>query len=179
MSCPPFKPQEIIARFQAGEWLDNTVYWMTYRDIWQDQSEVIRLAENLRMLGLRDTASDHRWNSAFKTHVDAFQKEHNQALDEVTYQHSTAYLYLLVKANTLLKNGPVEWCRIFLSSQISLGIIHLHEYWHQSHIRLDGLRNLIKEWQSTHGQTSASSDSQWYRALKTHRVKRLRFGSVD
>ena len=172
MSCSSFEPKAIIARFQGGEWLDNTVYWLTYRDIWQDQAEVIRLAENLRMVKLWNTAPDHRRNPDFKTQIAAFLEEHNQALDEVTYQHNTAYLHQLVRANNLLKKRSIEW-QFYLSSQLSLGIIYLHEYQQQSHIELAKLRPLIIDWQSAHGETNASDNHQWNRALRTPRVKRL------
>jgi hypothetical protein len=176
-----FDLKEIIARLQSEEWRDNIDYWLTYQDIWQDQTEGFRLAENLRMLAQSTTADDRSRSSnnpLFKTQVAAFQKAHSLAMDAVIKNHDTAYLYRLAKANTLRRNGAAEW-EFYLSAQISLGIIYLRECRHQSHIRLDELRNLIKEWQSAHGQTSAYDDSQWYRALKTDRVKRLRFGSVD
>jgi hypothetical protein len=178
LSCSPYEPCMIIARFHEEAWLDKANYWASYRDIWRDQGKFIQLAENLRMLKIWNTAYDRIRNPDFKTQVAEFQKAHFKALDEATNNQNTAYLYEFAKANTRIKSGTIDW-EFYLSSQISLGAIYLYEYRkrQQFRIKLPELRKLIIDWQGQHGKTNASQNNQWNRALKEPRVKRLLYPS--
>src|SRR5260221_10434610 len=80
MSCPPLDPPKIIERFQAGEWLDNTDYWVAYRSIWQKQNAITRMAEKLRGSKAWDTPDNRLKNPDFKLEAAALEKEHLQAL---------------------------------------------------------------------------------------------------
>jgi hypothetical protein len=170
MSYPPFDPQKVIERFQAGEWLNNPDYWAVYRNIWQKQNAIIQLAEKLRGSKAWDTPYNRAKNPDFKLEAATLEKEHFKALYD--YETAAPYYKRFLKAIKLLKKGDPKW-HFTLPALIKLGVIHLRENHQKSEVNTTLLRNLIKGWQEKNGQRSAFYDNQWYRTLKLPEIVKL------
>jgi hypothetical protein len=156
-------PEKIIKRFQAGEWNNHLLYWPAYEKyIWQKQSAVFQLAEELKVFQSWNMPYNHPSNPPLKTRAKTFEHKHLQAL----LKGDTAYARRLLRATQLLKTGKQKW-RIILEGLIVLAIIDLREN-HQGWQRINKLklRGLIIDWQRANGQLSALNNSQWYHALK-------------
>jgi hypothetical protein len=171
MPCPPFDPQKVIARFQAGEWHDNADYWAVYRSSWQTQKKLIKLAERLRVFTAWDIPDNRLKYPDFKLEAAALEKEHIYALRNYKTV-GIAYGKNFLGAVRLLKKGSPKW-RFTLLAQVKLGIIHLRENHHQSEVDTTLLRGLIRDWQEKNGQRSASYDNQWYKILKHPEIVKL------
>jgi hypothetical protein len=164
----PFDPQEIIERFQAGEWLDDPDYWAIYMVIWQDQNDVTLFAEERWDLKGSDTPENRLKNPDLKRKAVVFDEE----LLAAAHAEDTAYLERHLRAVRLLKKGRPKWSFSKLAL-VYLAIIHLRENHHQQSINPDDVHKLVVKWERANKKRAVSDKSQWYRILKRPEICRL------
>ena len=171
MSITGLNPPKLVERFQTGEWDEDPVYGPCYKYIRKKQSDQFNQMEDLRLWReMTQEPSAHHGNPALKRRADAFFQGVVDALRDK--KACRAHLRQLYRADDHLEKGDINF-RYTLQVLIILAAVHLRENLGRKDRDTVLLRKLVIDWQDAHGETSASDDSQWDKAIKNPEIARL------
>ncbi len=146
---------------------------MFQKHIEKKQSRVIRLAEGLRALQAQEFARSYR-NTLVTKNIERrakiFLKENNAAFHQ--NQNRNAYFRALLRAESLLNTGKINW-RHTVRGLIILAIIYLREEKQMGHINKIDLREIVTAHHQLKGQSGSIDDRFWRRSLAHPDIVRL------